>query len=166
MWQEKKKKVETGLLSADPSHDRLGHNFLPGHLRTNLNQQKPEVNHCCSDLEKERVLSLLHVATRELSDGQVHLGYGFNSIWTKNFQKNKLGFEEEKEPEIKLPTFTGSWRKQGNSRKISIFTSLTSWKPLIMWITTNWKILKEMGVPDHLTCCPRNLYACRSRSNS
>ena len=32
-------------------------------------------------------------------------------------------------------------------------------KPLIMWITTNWKILKEMGIPDHLTCLLRNLYA-------
>ena len=32
-------------------------------------------------------------------------------------------------------------------------------KPLTVWITTNWKILKEMGVPDHLTCLLRNLYA-------
>ena len=32
-------------------------------------------------------------------------------------------------------------------------------KPLTMWITTNWKILKEMGLPDHLTCLLRNLYA-------
>ena len=32
-------------------------------------------------------------------------------------------------------------------------------KPLIMWITTNWKILKEMGIPDQLTCLLRNLYA-------
>ena len=32
-------------------------------------------------------------------------------------------------------------------------------KPLTVWITTNWKILKEMGLPDHLTCLLRNLYA-------
>ena len=32
-------------------------------------------------------------------------------------------------------------------------------KPLTLWITTNWKILKEMGIPDHLTCLLRNLYA-------
>ena len=32
-------------------------------------------------------------------------------------------------------------------------------KPLTVWITTNWKILQEMGIPDHLTCLPRNLYA-------
>ena len=32
-------------------------------------------------------------------------------------------------------------------------------KPLTMWITTNWKILKKVGIPDHLTCLLRNLYA-------
>ena len=32
-------------------------------------------------------------------------------------------------------------------------------KPLAVWITTNWKIIKEMGIPDHLTCLLRNLYA-------
>ena len=32
-------------------------------------------------------------------------------------------------------------------------------KPLTVWITINWKILKEMGIPDHLTCLLRNLYA-------
>ena len=37
--------------------------------------------------------------------------------------------------------------------------SLTIRKPLTMWITTNWKILKEMGIPDHLTCLLRNVYA-------
>ena len=34
-------------------------------------------------------------------------------------------------------------------------------KPLTVWITTNWKILKEMGITDHLTCLLRNLYACQ-----
>ena len=32
-------------------------------------------------------------------------------------------------------------------------------KPLTVWIIINWKILKEMGIPDHLTCLLRNLYA-------
>ena len=36
---------------------------------------------------------------------------------------------------------------------------LTMPKPLTVWITINWKILKEMGIPDHLTCLLRNLYA-------
>ena len=43
--------------------------------------------------------------------------------------------------------------------KTSTSASLTTLKPLTVWITTNWKILKEMGIPDHLTCLPRNLYA-------
>ena len=50
-------------------------------------------------------------------------------------------------------------QKQESSRKISISASLTMLKPLTVWITTNWKILKKMGIPDHLTCLPRNLYA-------
>ena len=58
-----------------------------------------------------------------------------------------------------MPTFTGSWRKQRNSRKTSASASLTMLKPLTLWITTNWKIRKEMGIPDHLTCLLRNLYA-------
>jgi len=39
------------------------------------------------------------------------------------------------------------------------FASLTTLKPLTMWITTNWKILQVMRIPDHLTCLLRNLYA-------
>ena len=70
----------------------------------------------------------------------------------------KLDLEKAEEPEIKLPTFIGSWRKQGNSGKPSTSSPLTTLKPLTVWITTNWKILKDMGVPDHLTCLPRNLY--------
>ena len=44
-------------------------------------------------------------------------------------------------------------------KKTSISALLTMPKPLIVWITINWKILKEMGIPDHLTCLFRNLYA-------
>ena len=46
-----------------------------------------------------------------------------------------------------------------NSRKSYISAILTMAKPLTMWITTNWKILKEMGIPDHLTGLLRTLYA-------
>ena len=48
---------------------------------------------------------------------------------------------------------------QGYSRKTPTSASLTRLKPLTVWITTNWKILKEMGIPDHLTCLLRNLCA-------
>ena len=69
-----------------------------------------------------------------------------------------LGLEKAEEPEIKLPTFTGSWRKQGNSRKISTSASLTTSKPLTVWIKRNWKILKKMRSLDCLNCLVRNLY--------
>ena len=61
---------------------------------------------------------------------------GFSSTWIKNFQMYKLSLEKAEEPEIKLPTFTGPQRKQGNSRKTSISVSLTMPKPLTVWITT------------------------------
>ena len=76
-----------------------------------------------------------------------------------NFQMFKLDLEKAEEPEIKLPASVGSWKKQESSRKTSTSALLTMPKPLTMWITTNWKILQEMGMPDHLTCLLRNLYA-------
>ena len=75
-----------------------------------------------------------------------------------NFQILKLDLEKSEEPEIKLPTYVGS-KKQESSKKTSTSTLLAMPKPLTVWITTNWKILKEMGIPDHLTCLLRNLYA-------
>ena len=71
----------------------------------------------------------------------------------------KLVLEKAQKPEIKLPTSTGSWKKQDSSRKTYIcfidyakgFNSVDGNKL--------WKILREMGIPDHLTCLLRNLYA-------
>ena len=71
----------------------------------------------------------------------------------------KIILENAEEPEIKLPTSTGSSKKQESSRKTSISALLTMPKPLTVWITINWKILREVGIPDHLTCLLRNLYA-------
>ena len=71
----------------------------------------------------------------------------------------KLVLEKAEEPEIKLPTSNGSLIKQESSRKTSISALLTMPKPLTVWITINSNILKEMGIPDHLTCLLRNLYA-------
>ena len=75
-----------------------------------------------------------------------------------NFQTFKLDLEKAEEPEIKLKTYTGSSKKQENSRKTST-ALLTIPKLLTVCITTNWKILKEKGIPDHLTYLLRNLYA-------
>ena len=72
----------------------------------------------------------------------------------------KLDLEKAEGPEIKLPISVESSKKQESSRKTSISALLTMPKPLTMWITINCgKILKEMGIPDHLTCLLRNLYA-------
>ena len=62
---------------------------------------------------------------------------GFSNIWTENIQMYKLGLEDAEEPEIKLPTFVGSWRKQRNSRKISTSASWTMLKLVTLWITMN-----------------------------
>ena len=63
-----------------------------------------------------------------------------------------LDVEKAKEPGIKWPSSVGSQKKQENSRKTSTSPSLAMLKPLIVWITTNCKILKEMGIPDYFTC--------------
>ena len=68
---------------------------------------------------------------------------------TENFQMFKLDLEKAEEPEIKLPISIGSSKKEENSRKTSTSALLT--KPLTVWITTNQKILQEMGIPDLFT---------------
>ena len=71
----------------------------------------------------------------------------------------KLVLEKAEEPEIKLPTSAGSWNKQESSRKTSISVLLTM--PVFDWVDHNKmrKILREMGIPGHLTCLMRNMYA-------
>ena len=71
----------------------------------------------------------------------------------------KLDLEKAEEPEIKLPTPVGSYKKQESSRKTSNSASLTTLKPLTVDHNKLWKILQEMGIPDHLSCLLRNLYA-------
>ena len=71
-----------------------------------------------------------------------------------------LVLEKAGEPEIKLPTSARSSKKQESPQETSISALLTMPKPLTVWITKKlWKILKEMGIQDHLTCLLRNLYA-------
>ena len=76
-----------------------------------------------------------------------------------NFQMFKLILEKAEEPEIKLPTSAGSWKKQESSRKTSVSAVLTMPKPMTVDHNKLWKILKEIGISDHLTCLLRNLYA-------
>ena len=78
---------------------------------------------------------------------------------TMNFQIFELALEKAEEPEIKLPTSVESWKKQQNSRKTSTSTLLTMPKPLTPDHNKLSTILKEMEIPDHLTCLLRNLFA-------
>ena len=77
-----------------------------------------------------------------------------------NCQMFKPVLEMAEEPKIKLPTFAGSLKKQESSRKTSISALLTIAKAFDC-VDHNklWKILKDMGIPDHLACLLRNLYA-------
>ena len=78
-------------------------------------------------------------------------------MWTKNFQIHNLGLEKAEGQEIKLPTFAGSQRTHGSSRKLSTSVSLITRKTLVNH-NKLWEVLKEMGIPDHIIYLLRNLY--------
>ena len=81
-------------------------------------------------------------------------------MWPKNFQMYKLDLDKAEEPEIKLSTSTWSLEKQENSRKNIYFCFIVYVKAFDCVNQHKlWKILKEMGIPDHLTCLLRNLYS-------
>ena len=84
---------------------------------------------------------------------------GFNTMGTMNFQMFKLVLEKAKEPEIKLPTSAGSSKKQESSRK-NIYFCFVDYAKAFDCVDHNkmWTILKESGIPDHLTFLLRNLY--------
>ena len=72
----------------------------------------------------------------------------------------KLVLEKAEEPEIKLPTSAGSWKK-GKEFQKNIYFCFIDYATAFDCVDHNklWKILKEMGIPDHLICLLRNLYA-------
>ena len=77
-----------------------------------------------------------------------------------NFQMFKLVLEKAEEPEIKFPTSSGSLKNQESSRE-NIYFCFIDYAKAFDGVDHNklWKILKEMGIPDHLSCFLRNLYA-------
>ena len=77
-----------------------------------------------------------------------------------NFQMFKMVLEKAEKAEIKLPTSAGSLKKQESSRK-NIYFCFIDYAKAFDCLDHNklWKILKEMEIPDHLTCLLRNLYA-------
>ena len=74
----------------------------------------------------------------------------------------KLVLEKAEEPEIKLPTSTGSWKKQEFQK--NIYFCFIDYAKAFYCVDHNklWKILKEMGIPDHLTCLLRYFHPCGS----
>ena len=83
---------------------------------------------------------------------------GFNSIWTE-LTDVQVGFRKGRGTRDQIASICWIIKNQESSRKTSTSALLTMPKPLTVWITTNRKILKEMGIPDYLTCLLRNLYA-------
>ena len=77
-----------------------------------------------------------------------------------NLQMFKLILEKAEEPEIKLSTSTGSWKK-GREFQKNIYFCFIDYTKAFDYVDHKklWKILKEMGIPDLLTCLLRNLYA-------
>ena len=84
---------------------------------------------------------------------------GFSNTWTVNFQMFKLVLQKAEEPEIKFPTSTGSLKKQEFQK--NIYFCFIDYAKAFDCVDHNklWKIVREMGIPDHLTCLLRNLYA-------
>ena len=83
------------------------------------------------------------------------LKLGFSSPWTENFQVYELGLEKAKGSD-QIASIHWIIEKQRNSKKHLLLLHWL-WKKTV-WITTNWKIIKGMGIPNHLTCLLRNLY--------
>ena len=110
----------------------------------------------------QRMFKLLHSLISHAS--QVMLKFskpGFSNTSTVNFQMFKLVLEKAEEPEIKLPTSAGSSKKQESSRKTSISALLTMLNKTFDCVDHKklGKILQEIGIPDHLICLLRSLYA-------
>ena len=95
----------------------------------------------CKECSNYRTVALIsHACKVLLKIFQARLQH----TWIMNFQMFKLDLEKAEEPEINLPTFVGSWKKQESSRKTSVSALLTTPKPSTVWVTTNcgkfWKI--------------------------
>ena len=114
----------------------------------------PKERHCQRMLKLPPIALISHASKVMLKILQARLQQYVN----RELPDVQAGFRKTEEPEIKLPTSTGSSKKQESSRKTSISASLIKQKPLTVWITTNWKILKETGISDHLSYFLRNLY--------
>ena len=124
----------------------------PTHNSVSNSLSVPELWHLYPHPRKMPLFAWLHSSHTLVKWCSKFSKPGFSNTWTMNFQLFKLVLQKAEEPEIKMPTSLGSWKKQESSRKTSTSALLTTPKSLTVWITTNWKNLKEMGIPDHMTC--------------
>ena len=99
----------------------------------------------------------LWLSIRKNVDLETVTNPGFSNTWTVNFQMFKLVLEKAEEPEIKLPTSAGSSREFQKNIHFCFIGYAKAFD--CMDHNKLWKILQEMGIPDHLTCLLRNLYA-------
>ena len=118
--------------------------------------KKVSFHHNPKEQQSQRIALISHASKVLLKFFKL----GFNSTWTKNFQMYKLDLEKAEEPEIKMSISVGSQRKQRNFRK-NIYFCFIDYAKTFDCVDHNklWKILKDMGIPDHLICLLRNLYA-------
>ena len=109
----------------------------------------------------QRMLKLLHNCTHlthQQSNSQNSPSQASTVLEPRTFRCSSW-IQKGQRNQISNCQHVGSLKKQECSRKTSTSALLTMPKPLTMWITTNWKILQEMGIPNHLPCLLRNLYA-------
>ena len=116
--------------------------FIPVPKRGNAR----ECSYCCT------IVLISHASKVMLKSFKL----GFSSIWTENFQIYKLDLEKAEEPEVILPTSIGSQKKEFQKNIYFIVYAKT-----FGCVDHNklWKILQEIGIPDHLTCLLRNLFS-------
>ena len=127
-----------------------GHRTGKGQFHHNLKERQ------CQECSNYHTIALIsHASKVILKIFQAKLQQYVNS----KLSNVEAGFRKGRGTRDKVPTSAGSSKKQESSRKTSISALLPMPKPLTVWITINWKILKEMGIPDHLIYLMRNLYS-------
>ena len=108
-------------------------------------------------LKNIKTIGQLHSYTMLVRSSIKSCVLGLSITWTKNFQMSKLGLEKEEESEIKLPTFSGSWRKQGKTSFLkNTYLCFIDYTKAFGCVDHNklWRTLKEMEIP--LSCLLRN----------
>ena len=129
----------------ESSAEATGLEKVSFHLNTNAKE--------CSNYHTIALISHTHKVMLKILQAR------FQQYVNSELPHVEAGFRKGRGTRDQIAKPVGSLKKQENSRKTSTSALLTMSKSLTVWIMTNWKILQEMGIPDHLTCLLRNLYA-------